>query len=376
MRLVRELTDVQRAHIDACELGLLLDTLDIRVNHGLLSAIVERFHPEHNTFHLPTEEMTITPEDVYRILRIPFAGGGIDYDSSPQRGITELRRVFHDDTLIVGSITWDDMLSRYGAQFSVACVLAGIIGCFVMPDRGQQGFLCGWGRMLDMLVTRPRRLGWGSYLLAHMYHEMHEIAYRKAKSMVVGLLVLQIWAWEHILVCRPIVEDLKLPHQPIVYQYAGFMTQPHLGKTDYWRRQLDDLITVVWRPYRGLEEWNDWRRERKVMFMTRPLIGRAQTIIEHFVLSRVMRQYERPQVISREFTAYVRFGDEERKGWGAERDYFLRHPFPRFTDPGERAPQIDEGEGDAPVQGQRGDTPKRAGDDPSASSTRTPVVGQ
>lgn len=87
-------------------------------------------------------------------------------------------------------------MSKYGEQYPLACVLAGMISCFVMSDRGQQGFICGWGRMLERLLTHPMRLGWGSYLLMHMYHEMHEIMYWEGKSMEAGVLVLQIWAWE------------------------------------------------------------------------------------------------------------------------------------------------------------------------------------
>lgn len=131
-------------------------------------------------------------------------------------------------------------MSRYGAEYPLAYVLAGMIGCFVMLDRGWQGFLCGWGRMLERLLTHPVRLGWGSFLLAHMYHEMHEIVYREGKSMAVGVLVLQIWAWEHILVCRPIVDDSREAHQPIVCRYSRYITQHHLDKTDFWRRQLDE----------------------------------------------------------------------------------------------------------------------------------------
>lgn len=78
---------------------------DIRVNHGLLTALVERFHFEHNTFHLPTREMTITPKDIYRILRIPFKGGRDDYDSSPYPGTDALRRVLHNDTIIARTIS-------------------------------------------------------------------------------------------------------------------------------------------------------------------------------------------------------------------------------------------------------------------------------
>lgn len=87
--------------------------------------------------------------------------------------------------------------------------------------------------MLERLLTRPVRLGWGSCLRAHMYHEMQEIVYREGKSMAASVLVLHIWAWEHIPICRPIVDDSQEVHHPIVCHYSGYVTQPHLGKSDY-----------------------------------------------------------------------------------------------------------------------------------------------
>ena len=66
--LVRELDDGERAHIDALRLTHLCDLPDIWVNHGLLGALVEHFHSKMNTFHLPFGEVTVTLEDVYRIL--------------------------------------------------------------------------------------------------------------------------------------------------------------------------------------------------------------------------------------------------------------------------------------------------------------------
>lgn len=86
--------------------------------------------------------------------------------------------------------------------------------------------------MLERLLTEPERLGWGSFLLSYMYSETDEIAYRDGKSMVLGVLALQKWAWEHIPICRPIVDDAKDPHKLIVHRYFEYVTQPHLGKTD------------------------------------------------------------------------------------------------------------------------------------------------
>lgn len=123
--------------------------------------------------------------------------------------------------------------------------------------------------------------------------------------MAAKVLILQVWAWEHLLVCRPIVDDDRDLGQPFVYRFLGYVTKPHLGKTNFWRQQLDDLIAIIWRHYRGLELWDDWRIFWRDLFVTRPLIGRSQTVVERFIVSRVMRQYGRPQGISHKFTAYT-----------------------------------------------------------------------
>lgn len=61
-------------HIDACGLRHILYMPKIRMNRGLLIALVERWHSDHNSFHFPTREISVTKEDVYKILHIPIIG--------------------------------------------------------------------------------------------------------------------------------------------------------------------------------------------------------------------------------------------------------------------------------------------------------------
>ena len=105
------------------------------------------------------------------------------------------------------------MIAQYGQSHRLAVVL----GYFLMPDRGQHGLECDWGRMLQRILDEPIHYGWGQCMLAHMYHEMHEIAYRGAKSMAAGVIVLQVWAREYLPVLRPIFEDMRQPHEPYIY---------------------------------------------------------------------------------------------------------------------------------------------------------------
>lgn len=53
----------------------------IRINQGLLIALTERWHSEHNTFHLPTGDMTVTLENVWQILQLLIVGDVVIYDS-------------------------------------------------------------------------------------------------------------------------------------------------------------------------------------------------------------------------------------------------------------------------------------------------------
>ncbi|KAL2942092.1 Protein MAIN-LIKE 1 [Bienertia sinuspersici] len=59
------------------QLSYLVDCMHSNLNMPLISAFVERWNPETNSFHLPFGEMTITLHDVAYILRIPVVGEAI-----------------------------------------------------------------------------------------------------------------------------------------------------------------------------------------------------------------------------------------------------------------------------------------------------------
>ena len=82
-------------------------------------------------------------------------------------------------------------------------------------------------------------------MLAHLFHEMHEIVFHEKKTMATSIYVLQIWAWDYLPVCRPLHEDARELMEPYICRYLGHITQVILGNTEHWRKHLDDLVSTV-----------------------------------------------------------------------------------------------------------------------------------
>ena len=61
-------------YIDAAGLTELFKVPDMEVDHALIMALVERWHPETNTFHLPHGEIGIILQDIEVMLGIPVDG--------------------------------------------------------------------------------------------------------------------------------------------------------------------------------------------------------------------------------------------------------------------------------------------------------------
>lgn len=147
----------------------------------------------------------------------------------------------------------------------------------------------GWGLVLEEMVTQGRRFSWGSTMQAHLYRGLQEVVYLGYGSLSAGVTLLQVWCWEHILAARPLADRDKPVGCAYVYGYRGLVVQCKLGKLEHWRRVLDDIDTVTWRPYTGCEVWVEDGLEMPFVFMTRYLIGRTSFVIERFVVTQVLR---------------------------------------------------------------------------------------
>lgn len=164
----------------------------------LISAFIERWHPETSSFHLPFGEMTITLHDVYYLLRIP-AYGTMVYHSVSRDDMMDLAV----DTLGMDRSDVIDSFSR-GARFydlehictsdtvdierRVRGYLLHLLGTTLFVDKTQDRVSF---RILPLLTRLQdvRGYGWGAAALAYLYRQLG-VASRAGCSQLGGCLTL------------------------------------------------------------------------------------------------------------------------------------------------------------------------------------------
>ncbi len=109
-----------------------------------------------------------------------------------------MQELFQDVTILDCHLSWERLMTKYGYDFPLPSLLCSLVAQALLIDRGQKGFPLGWGRLVYDLISQPRKMAWGPTILAKMYHELHEIVYHEGGSWACGVVLAQIWAWEHI----------------------------------------------------------------------------------------------------------------------------------------------------------------------------------
>lgn len=75
---------------------------------------------------------------------------------------------------------------------------------------------------------------WGPCMLVMLYYYLHQVVYKGGLSFNTGGTLLQIWAYEHISIFRPLVERELVEDMPYVYSYRGALAQGPLGYVRYF----------------------------------------------------------------------------------------------------------------------------------------------
>ncbi|XP_020686692.1 serine/threonine-protein phosphatase 7 long form homolog [Dendrobium catenatum] len=318
----------------------------IRLDHHLITALVERWCPQTNTFHLPVGEMTITLQDVQIILGVrtdgpalvgPIAIGlghrwlswpdccdellgshpeeDVVYHHPSEQNQTSnfrmgsaqartciplrwLRWTFYRESYM--DLTMNDLLRH------VRAYILYMLGCFLLPDTSGSHMHLQYLPLLEDLGEFSQ-YSLGGSILAHLYRELKEATKPTRVYMAGCLHLLQVWAWERLHVGRPTLHvpfPRDITGKPLGYRWnEERVREVPIGNVRMYRDEIDGLqqSQVIWEPYTpalmvwlpkicvdGMEIW-----QARV-----PLISWKR--VEWHLPDRVMRQFGGRQLIELE----------------------------------------------------------------------------
>ncbi|XP_057820172.2 protein MAIN-LIKE 1-like [Cryptomeria japonica] len=185
--------------------------LRIRAHTTMMTALVERWDSQYNTFHLPTREATVTLLDVWRILKIPIHGMIPEYQLDAANFYLrevceyEMPPMLDRSRMHLGQVMAIRQIPR------LVLVICGFLNGRILPNLGGHGFPIGWIRCMYFMIHDGVQYAWGSVMLSQLYHNMHLVTYREYVGLSVGVTLLHIWAWEHIAVTRPLGAQDRQP---------------------------------------------------------------------------------------------------------------------------------------------------------------------
>ncbi|KAG9442052.1 hypothetical protein H6P81_017906 [Aristolochia fimbriata] len=317
----------------------------LRLDKPLITALVERWRSETNTFHLANGEMTITLEDVGILLGLRVDGDAVT--GSTRGDWMELARVLLGVELPPGSFQGGRLsLSWLRGQFSLCpdnatelviqqhahAYLLHLVGATIFSDGSARGVHMAYLTLFEDFEDAGR-YSWGAATLAFLYREL-AMACRTGVVGIAGCLTLmQLWAWECLHTGRStLLEEPELQSGPLGSRWnvrRTNATNPG-GNLVLYRTELDHQRSyqVNWQPYQDFMQGLPaiCVEGRRIWLSRTPLI--CFKIVELHVPDRVMLQFRLEQVTPPEDVEYVtrisRKG-QAREDWALyHRDYIAR----------------------------------------------------
>ena len=253
----------------------------------LISALVERWRPETNTFFTRQGEMTVTLEDVGFILGVPVQGDALTCGVIENKAAYFANNWFEPLTEeeVKEALYWNNikmgwLFERYGAQkpeknnmratvVHTKAYLLFIMGCILFPSINRSFVHVRYMHPLINMREIPY-YAWGAAVLAHIYRGLEIAARKGSKSIACCVWVLQVWSYERF---PRIGVPLRSPGQedyPVAEGWA-YSSDTHVGVSKkrrmsgphhslpFYRGEFDGVAgdEVVWRPYARFEDVMD-----------------------------------------------------------------------------------------------------------------------
>ncbi|KAG9450527.1 hypothetical protein H6P81_010492 [Aristolochia fimbriata] len=189
-------------YFEAAGFGALYRGQWLRLDKPLITALVERWRSETNTFHLTNGEMTITLEDVALLFglcrrrccdRVDSGGlDGVGQGLSRGRASTWKGRF---------SLCPDDVPEEEIHQHALAYLLH-LVGSTIFSNGSARGVHMAYLTLFEDFEVAGR-YSWGAATVAFLYRELAKACRTRVVGIAGCLTLMQLWVWERLHTGRP-----------------------------------------------------------------------------------------------------------------------------------------------------------------------------
>ncbi|CAN0897495.1 Protein MAIN-LIKE 2 [Linum grandiflorum] len=317
------LTQKQIELVEMSGFGHLRKIPAISLDNPLISALVERWRKETNTFHFTVGEMTVTLQDVALLL-------GLAIDGNPVIGITHTACATvcerflgkaPDSNYASGGMVKLSWLKEFFSQCSEDSPDEEVEQCtraYLLYLVGSTIFSTTTGNKVPVMylplfenLEECGQYAWGAAALAFLYRALGNSCVKSQSTICGCLTLLQCWSYFHLDVGRP-----KLNREPIdddfpfVLKWKGKQSGPTTNRdVAFYRKALDSLKAenVEWIPKQYMETTSIPETIQETL-----ILGRSKTMLicfdkaERHLPDRCLRQYGMGQPIPEDVPRWVR----------------------------------------------------------------------
>ncbi|KAK8971729.1 hypothetical protein V6N11_081431 [Hibiscus sabdariffa] len=317
------LTPKQIELVETAGFGYLREIPAISLDNPLISALVERWRRETNTFHFTVGEMTVTLQDVAFLLGLAIDGMpviGITYTTCGTVCERYLGRA-PDSTYASGGMVKLSWLKEFFSQCPKDASIEEIerhTRAYLLYLVGSTIFSTTTGNKVPVMYLplfekfeNAGRYAWGAAALAFLYRALGNASVRSQSTICGCLTLLQCWSYFHLNIGRPkLNRDPIHDHFPFVLRWKGKQIGPTTNRdVVFYRKALDSLepCDVEWLPYKYMDGLVIPEEIRNSL-----VLGRSKTMLicfdkaERHLPNRVLRQFSMLQPIPEGVPQWVR----------------------------------------------------------------------
>ncbi|XP_050228076.1 protein MAIN-LIKE 2-like isoform X2 [Mercurialis annua] len=302
------LTHQQIELVEKAGFGYLRRLPSISLDNPLISALIERWRKETNTFHFRVGEMTITLEDMALLLGLAIDGEpvlGVTYTSCKPICEKFLGKI-PDAGYMSGGMVKLSWLKEFFSQCPEDAPLEEIerhTRAYLLYLVGSTIFSTTTGNKVPIMYLplfdnfeKAGSYAWGAAALSFLYRALGR-ATLKSQSTISGCLtLLQCWSYFHLNIAQPkFYQEPVRNCFPFVHWWKGKQSAATVKRDIvYYRKALDSLNPndVDWLPYNNVDS-----RLIPENVTSSLILGRSKTMLicfdkaERHLPDRCLRQY-------------------------------------------------------------------------------------